>query len=181
LRVVVPRTSQLNASSGDGAIAIEDVAGKLNLRTNDGSVRGSRLSGEIQVRSGDGAIRLERVEGRLDLETDDGSITLEAKPSVLRARTNDGTIRLEVQPDAAISEDWDLQTADGSVILTLPSDFNAVVDAETRDGVVRASHASIRDERRTEDDDDRRTLRATLGSGGKTVRVRTGDGTIRIE
>ena len=181
LRVVLPRTSQLTASSGDGSIVVEDVDGKLTLRTNDGSVRGSRLSGAIHVRSGDGAIRLERVEGALDVETDDGSITLEAKPSVLRARTNDGTIRLEVQPDATATEDWDLQTSDGSVILTLPSDFNALIDAETRDGVVRASHASVRDERRGDSDDDRRILRTTLGSGGKTVRVRTGDGTIRIE
>jgi DUF4097 and DUF4098 domain-containing protein YvlB len=182
LRVVLPRKSQLTAASGDGSITIEDVAGKITLRTNDGSVRGSKLAGEIQVRSGDGAIRLERVEGALDLETDDGSITLEARPSALRARTNDGTVRLEVQPDTAIAEDWDVQTSDGSIILTLPDGFNAVLDAETRDGVVRASHADLRNEGRAEHEDgDRRTLRATLGGGGKTVRVRTGDGTIRIE
>jgi hypothetical protein len=184
LRVVVPRNSQLTASSGDGSIAVEDVTGKITLRTNDGSIRGSRLGGEIMVRSGDGSIRIERAEGKLDLETEDGSITLEARPSVLRARTMDGAIRLEVQPDATVTEDWDLQTGDGSVVLTLPADFDAVLDAETRDGVVRASHPSVRDESEGEGRDReerRRTLRATLGSGGKTLRVRTGDGTIRIE
>lgn len=183
LRVVLPRNSQLTANSGDGSITIEDVNGKIRLKTNDGSVRGSRLAGEIFVRSGDGSIRFERIEGKLDLETDDGSITLEAKPTVLRARTTDGAIRLEVQPDATVAEDWDLQTADGSVVVTLPATFNAMLDAETRDGVVRANHPSVRGESSEGDDREerRRTLRATLGSGGKTVRVRTGDGSIRIE
>jgi DUF4097 and DUF4098 domain-containing protein YvlB len=183
LRVVLPRNSQLTASSGDGSITIEDVNGKITLRTNDGSVRGSMLRGELMVRSGDGSIRLERVEGSLDVETDDGSITLEAKPTALRARTTDGAIRLEVQPDAKATGDWDLQTADGSVVLTLPAEFDGVIDAETRDGVVRANHPSLRSESRDgeEREERRRTLRATLGAGGHTVRVRTSDGTIRIE
>jgi DUF4097 and DUF4098 domain-containing protein YvlB len=185
LRVAVPRLTQVSATSGDGSITIEDVSGKIALRTNDGSVRGSRLGGEIFVRSGDGQIRLERAEGIFDLETDDGSITLEGKPSVLRARTSDGAIRLEVQADAVATEDWDLQTADGSVVLTLPSEFDAVIDAETRDGVVRTEHPALHASDGQPGDADRaerrRTLRATLGDGGKTVRVRTGDGTIRIE
>ena len=183
LRVAVPRRSQLTASSGDGSITIEDVSGKITLRTNDGSVRGSRLSGEIMVRSGDGSIRFERAEGKLDLETDDGSITLEGKPTTLRARTMDGTIRIEVQPDTIVAEDWDVQTGDGSVVLTLPSDISAVIDAETRDGVVRSNHPALRDEPREGEDREerRRTLRATLGAGGKILRVRTSDGSIRIE
>ena len=183
LRVVVPRNSQLTAGSGDGSISIEDVDGKITLRTNDGSVRGSRLNGELIVRSGDGAIRLERVAGKLDLETEDGSITLEAKPTMLRARTNDGAIRLELESDTTVAEDWDLQTGDGSIVVTLPATFNAVLDAETRDGVVRANHSSVREQRGEDADRDerRRTLRATLGSGGNTVRIRTGDGSIRIE
>jgi hypothetical protein len=182
LRVVLPRNSQLTASSADGSIVIEDVNGKINLKTNDGSVRGSRISGEVVVRSGDGSIRFDRAAGKLDLETDDGSITLEAKPTELRARTSDGAIRLEVEPDATMAGDWDLQTADGSVVLTLPSDFNGVLDAETRDGVVRANHPTVRETPRGGDREERRrTLKATFGSGGRTLRVRTGDGTIRIE
>ena len=57
--------------------------------------------------------------------------------------------------------------------------------APTRDGVVRVSHPSLqkvlRDGENEKDDDRRRELRATMGAGGKTVRIRTGDGTIRIE
>ena len=183
LRVALPRNSRLTALSGDGAITIEDVAGKITLRTNDGSVRASRVVGEIFVRSGDGAIRMDRVEGSLDLETEDGSITLDAKPTMLRARTSDGTIRLELSPDSIMGGDWDVQTGDGSVVLTLPSAFNGVLDAETRDGAVRTSHPALREVDRAGDnrEDRRRTLQATLGTGGHTLRVRSGDGSIRIQ
>jgi hypothetical protein len=182
LRVVVPRNSQLTATTADGPITVEDVSGRLSLRTTDGSVRGSRLSGEIVVRSGDGAIRLDRTEGQLDLETDDGSITIEARPTELRAHTSDGTIRLEVEADTSMTGDWDLQTSDGSVVLTLPRSFNAMLDAETRDGVVRVSHPGLSSADSAGDGERRpRTINAPLGSGGKVLRVRTGDGAIRIE
>lgn len=183
LRVALPRKSQVTAASGDGSIAVEDVDGKIVLNTNDGSVRASRVAGEIRVRSGDGSIRMDRVEGKLDLETEDGSINLEAKPTSLRARTADGSIRVEIEPDSAMSDDWDVQTADGSVTLMLPMSFNALIDAETRDGSVRASHSALTAETRVGEDREerRRTLKATLGAGGRTLKVRTGDGTIRIE
>ena len=183
LRVAVPKQTLINANSGDGSITIEDVTGKIVLTTNDGSVRASRLGGEIQVRSGDGSIRVDRVEGKLDLETDDGSISGDAKPTTLRAHTSDGSIRIQVEPDAKMLEDWDVRTADGTVVLTLPSDFSGEIDAETRDGSVRATHPSVKNETRDGEnrEERRRTLKATLNAGGKTLRVRSGDGSIRIE
>jgi DUF4097 and DUF4098 domain-containing protein YvlB len=183
LRVAVPRKSNLQATSGDGHIAVEDIAGTVSLDTQDGSVRGSRLSGDIRVRSGDGSIRMEKIEGRLDLETTDGTIVLDAKPSVLRGRTGDGSIRLHVAPDSTMAEDWELTTGDGSITLTLPPSFNAELDAESADGSVRSSHPAIHLEERTGEDrrERRRTLRTTMGQGGKVFRVRTSDGTVRIE
>jgi DUF4097 and DUF4098 domain-containing protein YvlB len=183
LRVAVPRQSQLQASSGDGSISVEDISGNISLNTSDGSVRGSRLSGEIVVRSGDGSIRMDQIEGKLDFETEDGSIGVEAKPTALRVRTADGSIRVEINPESAMAADWDVQTSDGSVTLNLPSGFNGMIDAETRDGAVRAGHPGISDESRVGEnrEERRRTLKATLGSGGHTLKIRTGDGTIRIE
>lgn len=183
LIVAMPRDSQLQAVSRDGSITIEDISGKISLNTSDGSIRASRLKGEVTARTGDGSIRMERIEGKLDLQTEDGSITLAARPTALRAHTSDGTIRLDVDGDTVMAEDWDVQTTDGSVTLTLPATFNGELDAETRDGSVRASHPALRDESRPGDtrDERRRTLKATLGTGGKVLKVRTGDGTIRIE
>jgi DUF4097 and DUF4098 domain-containing protein YvlB len=190
LRVVVPRSSNIQATSGDGSIRAEAVEGKIVLTTRDGSVTAARIGGDIQIRSGDGSIRLDNVTGKLDLETEDGSIGLEAQPSVLKARTGDGSIRAMISPDSTMTENWDLATSDGSVMLQLPGLFNAEIDAETSDGTVRSDHPLLADDerlerRRGEDSDDRRdrrrTLRARMGDGGKILKVRTGDGTIRIE
>jgi DUF4097 and DUF4098 domain-containing protein YvlB len=191
LRVAVPRTSNIHATSGDGSIRAEAIDGKLVLTTADGGVTGSRLGGDVQIRSGDGSIRLDNVTGHLDLETTDGTITIDARPTVLKARTGDGSIRATIEPDSVMADNWDLTTSDGTIVLTLPGVFNGELDAETSDGVVRSSHPLIEDvndtERRNDgegrDDrrDRRRTLRAKMGDGGKMLRLRTGDGSIRIE
>jgi DUF4097 and DUF4098 domain-containing protein YvlB len=189
LRVALPRASNVQATSGDGSIRADDVEGTIALKTSDGSVTASRISGDIHVRSGDGSIRLERATGRLNLETEDGSIVLDVKPTVLHAKTGDGSIRVQVDIDTVMAGDWDVTTRDGSVVLTLPSSFDGELDIETRDGTVRANHPLLRDveqdRREGEDRDERRerlrTLRTRMGDGGKSLRVRTGDGSIRIE
>lgn len=190
LRVAVPRVTNLDAKSGDGSIRAEAIDGRIVLHTSDGSVTASRLSGDIQIRSGDGSLRLDHMSGKLDLETEDGSIGLDGRPAMLRAKTGDGSIRISVDFDAVMADNWDLDTRDGAVVLTLPSTFHAELDAETRDGSVRSTHPQLRDQldddrRRGEDGDDRRerrrVLRTRMGDGGKTLRVRTGDGSIRIE
>ena len=79
LRIVVPRSTNIVARSGDGSIRAEAIDGKIVLNTADGSVTATRLSGDIQVRSGDGSIRFDKVTGKLDLETDDGSIGFEGE------------------------------------------------------------------------------------------------------
>ena len=191
LRVAVPRNSNVEATSGDGSIRAEAIEGRLVLTTADGSVTGTRLGGDIQIRSGDGSIRLDNATGKLDLETTDGSIGVDAKPTVLRARTGDGSIRATIESDTVMADNWELTTSDGTVVLTLPGLFNGELDAETSDGVVRTSHpllgdssearSSNEDENREERRERRRTLRSRMGDGGKVLRIRTGDGSIRIE
>jgi DUF4097 and DUF4098 domain-containing protein YvlB len=189
IRVAVPRNTNLNVVSGDGSIKIEAVEGHIVLHTTDGSVTGTRLGGDIQIRSGDGTIRLTDATGSIDLETTDGSIGVEAKPTMLRARTGDGSIRAKIEAESAMTDNWELTTSDGNVTVTLPGQFNTELDAETSDGVVRANHPLLSPddndrhdgENREERREHRRSLRTKMGDGGKTLRIRTGDGTIRIE
>jgi len=189
LRVAVPRNINIHAVSGDGSIRAEAIEGRLVLNTSDGSVTGTRLGGDLQIRSGDGSIRLDNTTGKLDLETTDGSIVFEAQPTVLRAKTGDGSIRATIEPDTVMSDNWELTTSDGTVVVNLPSVFSAELDVETSDGSVRTNHPLLDDdrERRREGEDSderrerRRMLRSKLGDGGKMFRIRSGDGSIRIE
>jgi hypothetical protein len=190
LRVAVPRSANINAVSGDGSIRAEAIDGRIVLRTSDGSVTASRLGGDVQIRSGDGSIRVDNATGKLDLETEDGSIGVEAQPSVLRLSTGDGSVRVAIDPDTVMTDNWDITTSDGSITLTLPGSFNAELDAVTSDGVVRTNHPLLGGEDDRDDDGDessrerrerRRTMRTKIGEGGKILKIRSGDGSIRIE
>jgi DUF4097 and DUF4098 domain-containing protein YvlB len=183
LLVAVPRNLALQARSEDGSIRVEDLSGRISLDTRDGSVTADRVSGDLEIRSGDGSIRVDDAEGGLDVQTDDGSITLGGKATLVRARTGDGSVRVRIASGSVMSDPWDIQTDDGSVTVALPSGFNAEIDAETSDGTVRSSHPDLQDPRGDSGEDERRRreLRGRMGEGGPVLRIRTGDGSIRIE
>ncbi len=74
-----------------------------------------------------------------------------------------------------MAADWDVETNDGRVTLALPAGFSADLDARTQDGRVWVADA-FGGGAGAEG-----TLRFTIGDGGHTLRVRSGEGTIRIE
>lgn len=180
LIVNVPRETDIRAKSGDGSIRIERVDGRIDLRTGDGSIRASEVTGELTLDTGDGSITVEDAQGKLTLDTADGSVNVSGKLSGLSLHTGDGSIVYRVQPGAVMSEPWEISTGDGSVSLYLPADFDAELDAHTGDGSIR-NDLRIDSGDSHDKDGERRTLRARLGNGGKLLRIRTGDGAIRLK
>lgn len=182
LRVALPRTTTLDLKSGDGTITVEDVTGALTLHSGDGSIVGTRLKGEVHARTDDGSIRLREMTGKVDAETQDGSIVVNGTLTHLRAKTGDGSVRVGAERGSALGDDWDVETGDGTVELRLPAGLDMAVEAVTSDGAIRSSYAGLTVPPRGEDDEsDRRELKSTVGAGGHTLRVRTGDGSIRFE
>ena len=177
LVISVPRDTDIRARSGDGSIRIERINGKIDLRTGDGSIRASNVAGELTLDTGDGSITVDEAEGKLSLDTADGSVNVSGKLSALSLHTGDGSIVYRVQPGAKMSEPWEISTGDGSVSLYLPSEFDAELDAHTGDGSIRNDLGIENPEK----DGERRTLRARIGNGGKLLRIRTGDGAIRLK
>jgi hypothetical protein len=174
LVATVPRRANVLARTGDGTIRIDRVDGRIELRTGDGSVKGSELKGAVTVDTGDGTVTLQDVEGALDARTGDGGVSASGRLDAVRVRTSDGTVTLRAEPGSAMSDDWDVSTGDGSVVVYLPGGFEAAIDAHTDEGRVSADREmDVKSERA-----DRRTLRGRLGNGGHTLKVRTGDGGI---
>lgn len=186
LRVALPRNAALDLKSGDGSISVEDVNGPLTMRSADGSLTGLRLSGDVRGRTDDGSIRMRETTGRVDVETLDGSVVVNGTFTHLRAKTGDGSVRIAAERGSALEDDWLVETDDGSVEVRLPEGLAAMVDAATSDGRIRSSYPGLTVPRRGEDDGDNdneggRQLKATLGAGGRMLRVRSGDGSIRFE
>jgi DUF4097 and DUF4098 domain-containing protein YvlB len=176
--VWLPRASDVNARSGDGSILVEHIKGRLDLHTGDGSIRVNDVSGELMLNTGDGSVTADDVQGRLAVDTGDGGVTISGNLAALRVHTGDGSIVYRADDAASMTEDWDITTGDGGVSLYLPKDFSAELDAHTGDGGIRndldvttGAGGEI----------NRRTLRGRLGDGGRQLRIRTGDGAIRLK
>lgn len=177
LIVNVPRETDIRARSGDGSIRADRLSGRIDLRTGDGSIRASDIVGELTLDTGDGSITVEGAEGKLMLDTGDGSVNVSGKLGAIKLHTGDGSITYRAEPGTAMTGPWEITTGDGGVSLYLPPDFSADLDAHTGDGTIR-NDLNVEDagERR-----ERRTLRGRIGSGGQLLRVRTGDGAIRLK
>jgi DUF4097 and DUF4098 domain-containing protein YvlB len=173
--VHVPKQSNLSAKSGDGSIQASGVSGTVDLASGDGSIKAADLTGQVGLHTGDGSVSAQNVSGALTIATGDGSVNVEGAPHSLKAHTGDGSIHVSVASTTSPEEDWEITTGDGSVSVTLPQGFNALLDAHTGDGTVNADDFGLKAH-----GDDKNDLQGTLGSGGKTLRIRSGDGSISI-
>jgi Putative adhesin len=159
LIVSVPASSDLLAKSGDGSIDVEHVDGRIELRSGDGSIRGHDIGGNLNVQTGD------------------GSITVDGSFAGLRAHSGDGSVRVHAAAGVDASSDWEISTGDGSVTLELPDGFNADLDAHTGDGGIHVHEITLSS---VTGEITRNSIRGRLGSGGRLLRVRTGDGSITL-
>jgi DUF4097 and DUF4098 domain-containing protein YvlB len=180
LIVTTPRKVTVEARTGDGSISADDLAGTVGLHSGDGSIQARRVEGNLRVRTGDGSIDISDSSGRVEADSGDGSIELAGRFEALDVRTGDGAVRLDVSEGSSLKTDWSVNTGDGSITVRLPRDLDAELDAHTGDGGVHASSLPVAAERSSDDDRNRDSLRAQIGKGGRTLRLRSGDGSIDI-
>jgi DUF4097 and DUF4098 domain-containing protein YvlB len=175
LIVSAPAASDLRARSGDGSLDVEGLNGRIELSTGDGSIRGNRIAGDLKFATGDGSIRVSEASGHLTAQTGDGSVTVEGMLTGVSVRTGDGTVALVASSGSAATDDWSISTGDGSVTVELPDAFNADLDAHTGDGRIAVEDLTISE---VSGRIAKNRLRGQLGSGGRPLRIRTGDGSI---
>jgi DUF4097 and DUF4098 domain-containing protein YvlB len=176
VEVWVPAESDLELKSGDGDIMVPAVRGRLSVSTGDGSIDVNGARGNLKLWTGDGRIRGTELEGTLDAHTGDGSVQVDGKFQGLTLRSGDGHITADVLPGSLMASGATAITGDGGLTLRLPRDFKAELEAYTGDGSIdvdlplevsgRLSHSSVH---------------GTLNGGGPLVKLRSGDGRIKIE
>lgn len=174
--VRAPEDLDLAVNTGDGSVSVEPITGNVHIATGDGSIRLDGVRGDIELSTGDGSIHANRLDGMLLAHTGDGGIRVSGRFAALDLETGDGTIVAEAIPPSHNRNVWRVVTGDGPVTLRLPPDFRADLDANTGDGQISLDfpvEVSGRF-RRTE-------VRGTMNGGGAPLRVKTGDGAIRIE
>jgi hypothetical protein len=146
-----------------------------SVHTHDGSITVEGLRGALKLKTGDGHIEATRVDGTLDASTSDGSIRVRGRLDGLALHTGDGSIEAELSQGSKMTSAWDVNTGDGHVTLRLPQSFGADLDAHTGDGGVEVNFPIT-----TSGSVGGHDLRGKIGGGGPTLKIRTGDGTIRV-
>ena len=180
LTISVPRGLRVEVRTGDGSIDAQDLSAGVELRTGDGPVRLQRVEGEMEVSTGDGSVTARDVQGTMIVTTGDGSVEMRGLFLGLRARTGDGPIDIDAMPGSIVRDEWRISTGDGGVMLRLPQDFNADLEATTGDGGITTSGVTVMGPPRGEENRRRHLMRGRIGTGGEMLTVRTGDGPISI-
>ncbi len=175
--ITTPRGVTLEARTGDGLIEAHDLQGAIDLNSGDGRIVASNLDGQVKLHTGDGSIDVDRAAGRVDADSGDGSIDIDGRLDELTVRTGDGPVRVAAAEGSTMKSDWRITTGDGRIALRIPSGFNAAVDASTGDGSVRVDGISSAPR---DSDDERKRVVGQLGTGGATLQLRSGDGSIEV-
>jgi DUF4097 and DUF4098 domain-containing protein YvlB len=174
--VELPAGVKVAASSGDGSIDVQGAGADVNASSGDGDITVSGATGDVKANSGDGSITIENALRAVTAHTGDGSISISAAAGPVEATSGDGNVQVHMAKEVSPG-DIDLHTGDGSITIFLASAFGGQIDASTSDGSIESDMPLALSGRM-----DPRHLRGTVGSGGDVrLRIRTGDGDIRIK
>ncbi len=121
-----------------------------------------------------GTLRISGVDSLSDLHTVNGNIDVYEGGGTVHARTTNGNVHLELAHFRDTS-DASAETTNGSLLLAVPSDTQAELEARCLNGEFRSElplevQGSLRP----------REVHGRLGSGGGPIRLRTINGGIRV-
>ena len=147
----------------------------LDLRTGDGNIQGEQVHGSLHIKTGDGNVELRDVEGNLSADSGDGNLRLQGRFDALDVHTGDGNVVAEVADGSKMTGSWSVRTGDGNVEMRLPENFSAELSLRTGDGRITFDmpvevSGSL----------SRSYVHGKLNSGGATLDVHTGDGSIHL-
>ena len=201
VEAMVLKNCDVELSTDDGDITIENINGDIDIKTDDGSVSLARIAGDIKIRSNDGSVNIQEFNsdvilqraGWIDIQTDDGSVTISRVVGDIKVRSNDGSTKVQqvtgdvnIQSDdgritVVYSEDAggvcniSLVTDDAAVDLTAPANFSANVEVITDDGSINTD-LPIKVTGKL----GKSGIKGTIGTGEGRLYIKTNDGSIRI-
>jgi DUF4097 and DUF4098 domain-containing protein YvlB len=164
----------LDGSTSGGPIRVTDCAGAIKINTSGGGITIAGGSGSLSGDTTGGPVRVSDFHGDTRVETSGGGITLENVIGRIEGSTSGGPISVtvpSVTPDSV-----KLSTSGGGITARLPENAAFNLDAETSGGSV-GSELPVTVVGTMEYG----RLKGTVNGGGKSVRLETSGGDIRIE
>lgn len=186
-------TINLDLRTSGGDISVGDLNGEVKARTSGGDIKIAKIDGDltahtsggdIYVREGTasaklhtsgGNVRVERAGGRTEVSTSGGDIRLDEVKELVSARTSGGNIHAFIT--GPLTDDTELGTSGGDVVVNLRRDIGFQLDARTSGGEVDAEGLTITIDRGGVG---KSRLVGTVNGGGPTLKLRSSGGNIDI-
>ncbi|HEY2027005.1 MAG TPA: DUF4097 family beta strand repeat-containing protein, partial [Gemmatimonadaceae bacterium] len=130
---------------------------------------------DLSLDAHNGSLSVTGVAGRLDLRTTNGSVALADVNGDVHARTQNGSLNVELAGTAWQGTGLDAETQNGSVRLLVPDRYAAQLETGTVNGRINTDFPVTLQGRLS-----RQQLSIPLNGGGKTLRVTTTNGSVRI-
>ena len=181
--------ADVRTSGGD--IKMGHINGDVVGKTSGGDLRVASATGTMKVHSSGGDVEIESSGGALEAKTSGGSIEIGRAGSTVYAHTSGGGIRIREALDSIDAEtsggsiharmtrqphgDSRMSTSGGDVVVELPANVGAAVDAHSSGGGID-SDLPVTIMGHKEDD----SLVGTIGGGGPKLLLRTSGGGISL-
>jgi hypothetical protein len=154
LRVSVPASAVIQASSGNGNVTVTGFTGEVGAASGNGVVIVRDVGGAVHAASGNGAVTVDTRGGPVNASTGNGRIT----------------VRMERVPaDASLG----FHSGNGNIEITLPPEFGGEIDFNSGNGSVNSEFPVSVQGRFSS-----HRMRGTIGSGGARIRATTGNGNL---
>ena len=163
--------ADLQVKSGSGAVSANGVGGSVHASTESGGLTFERIGASLDAATGSGAVRATFTgPGDVQVRTQSSAVGLYGVDGGLRVETGSGHVSVSGRPQGP----WQITTSSSSVDLAFDPAAAAALDVATRSGNVRVEGLNVTGTI------DKRRVAGVLGTGGSSVQVRSGSGSIRL-
>jgi DUF4097 and DUF4098 domain-containing protein YvlB len=129
----------------------------------------------LDLHAHNGGISVADVIGQLEIATYNGRIRLADVGGDVRGKTTNGSVHVDLKGGHFDGTEMDVTTTNGSVTLSIPTDYSARLETGTVNGRISTDIPFT-----TQGENAGRTLTTTLGQGGALIRVATHNGAVRV-
>jgi len=174
LTVVLPKGVRLAATTGNGDVTVDKAGNDVDVTTGNGDVHITMTAGRVEVTTGNGELEIDGATGPVRATTGNGRVYVNTSTGPVTARTGNGDMDIRMKSLTG-SSDMQFVTGNGTVVVALPGNFNGEIDASTGHGDFR-SDFEIRVLGRLNP----QHIRGTIGEGGRTIKMVTGNGRLEL-
>jgi DUF4097 and DUF4098 domain-containing protein YvlB len=180
--------SDVQITTGGGEISLSNIRGNAEITTGGGEIEAEEIHGDFNATTGGGSISLTTVIGNVNVKTAGGDIDLDDIQGGLEVGTVGGDVEAVITlKDFSKNHAITIKTGGGDIVLTIPADMPATIEAEIRQRSRRWEDYQIQSDFPlkiiTREEGRYRYIEATgdINGGGDPIQIKSHGGDISIQ